>query len=164
MLALASCGENNSNGGNNSSAANFETITYTIVGSLPEGLTYIPSSTQFPNPSFYKDSGLKLRYENMGVSTAIPEFTGSLNVTIDIALTNNEKTAAASTHLFTITALNSSSADCGVAYLDTVEVGTNTVKVDVTKATSLKVVMTGYPKTGEKFNNVNLKSLTIAKA
>ena len=166
MLALASCGGNNNstNGGNNSTVANFETITYTIAGSLPEGLTYIPSNTQYPDPEFYKNSGLKLRFENMGVSTTFNEITCSLNVTIDIALNVNKKTETASAHIFTITALDSSSAECGVAYLDTVQVGTNTVKIDVTKATSLKVVMTGYPKTGDTYNNVNFKGLTIAKA
>lgn len=166
MLALASCGGNNNstNGGNNSTVANFETITYTIAGSLPEGLTYITNNAQYPNPDFYKESGIKIRFENIGVSTTFTEFTGSLNVTIDIALNQNQKTQAASEHCFTVTALNSSSAECGVAYLDNVQVGTNTVKIDVTKATSLKVVMTGYPKTGDTYNNVNFKGLTIAKA
>lgn len=175
MLALASCGGNSNNNGSGqaqpstSSATsivqNFETVSYTIAGSLPEGLTYITNNEKFPNPEFYKESGIKIRFENIGVSTTFNEFTGSLNVTIDIALNPNSKTSAASTHVFTITALNASGSDCGVAYLDSVTAGTNTVKIDVTKATSLKVVMTGYPSAGDgKYNNVNFKGLTIAKA
>lgn len=172
MLALASCGGNNNstNGGQPSASGatsvvqNFETVSYTIAGSLPEGLTYITNNEKFPNPEFYKESGIKIRFENIGVSTTFNEFTGSLNVTIDIALNPNSKTSAASTHVFTITALNASGSDCGVAYFDSVQAGTNTVKIDVTKATSLKVIMTGYPKTGDKYNNVNFKGLTVAKA
>ena len=174
MMALASCGGNsNSNGSgqaqpSTSSATsvvqNFETVSYTIAGSLPEGLTYITNNEKFPNPEFYKESGIKIRFENIGVSTTFNEFTGSLNVTIDIALNPNSKTSAASTHVFTITALSASGSDCGVAYLDSVTAGTNTVKIDVTKATSLKVIMTGYPKDGDKYNNVNFKGLTVAKA
>lgn len=175
MLALASCGGNSNNNGSEqaqpstsgatSVVQNFETVSYTIAGSLPEGLTYITNNEKFPNPEFYKESGIKIRFENIGVSTTFNEFTGSLNVTIDIALNPNSKTSAASTHVFTITALNASGSDCGVAYLDSVTAGTNTVKIDVTKATSLKVVMTGYPSAGDgKYNNVNFKGLTIAKA
>ena len=172
MLALASCGGNNNstNGGQPSASGatsvvqNFETITYTIAGSLPEGLTYITNNAQYPNPEFYKESGIKIRFENIGVSTTFTEFTGSLNVTIDIALNQNQKTQAASEHCFTVTALNASGTDCGVAYFDTVQSGTNTIKIDVTKATSLKVIMTGYPKAGDKYNNVNFKGLTVAKA
>lgn len=170
MLALASCGGNSNNNGSGqaqpstSVVQNFETVSYTIAGSLPEGLTYITNNEKFPNPEFYKESGIKIRFENIGVSTTFNEFTGSLNVTIDIALNPNSKTSAASTHVFTITALNASGSDCGVAYLDSVTAGTNTVKIDVTKATSLKVIMTGYPKDGDKYNNVNFKGLTVAKA
>lgn len=172
MLALASCGGNNNstNGGQPSASGatsvvqNFETVSYTIAGSLPEGLTYITNNEKFPNPEFYKESGIKIRFENIGVSTTFNEFTGSLNVTIDIAFNPNQKTQAASEHCFTVTALNASGTDCGVAYFDSVQAGTNTVKIDVTKATSLKVIMTGYPKTGDKYNNVNFKGLTVAKA
>ena len=172
MLVLASCGGNNNstNGGQPSASGatsvvqNFETVSYTIAGSLPEGLTYITNNEKFPNPEFYKESGIKIRFENIGVSTTFNEFTGSLNVTIDIAFNPNQKTQAASEHCFTVTALNASGTDCGVAYFDSVQAGTNTVKIDVTKATSLKVIMTGYPKVGDKYNNVNFKGLTVAKA
>ncbi len=174
MLALASCGGNSNNNGSGqaqpstsgatSVVQNFETVSYTIAGSLPEGLTYITNNEKFPNPEFYKESGIKIRFENIGVSTTFNEFTGSLNVTIDIAFNPNQKTQAASEHCFTVTALNASGTDCGVAYFDSVQAGTNTVKIDVTKATSLKVIMTGYPKTGDKYNNVNFKGLTVAKA
>ncbi len=172
MLALASCGGNSTSGGqtqpstsdSTSVVQNFETVSYTIAGSLPEGLTYITNNEKYPDPEFYKESGVKIRFENIGVSTTFNEFTGLLNVTIDIALNPNQKTETASEHCFTVTALNASGADCGVAYFDDVQAGTNTVKIDVTKATSLKVIMTGYPKSGDKYNNVNFKGLTIAKA
>lgn len=140
----------------------FETTTYTINKALPEGLTYINSAGK--DPEFYGNGSLKIRFEEIGVSAAISTFTGSLNVTISLTLNPNKKTSAASEHTFTVTALNAEGKEAGVAYFDSVTAGENTVKIDVTNATTLKVVMTGYPTDGTTYYNVGLGSLVLAQA
>lgn len=145
-----------------SDPSKFETATYTINKALPEGLTYINSAGK--DPEFYGNGSLKIRFEEIGVSAAISTFTGSLNVTINIKLNPNTKTSAASEHTFTVTALNAEGKEAGVAYFDSVTAGENTVKIDVTNATTLKVVMTGYPTDGTTYYNVGLGSLVLAQA
>ncbi len=145
-----------------SDPSKFETATYTINKALPEGLTYINSAGK--DPEFYGNGSLKIRFEEIGVSAAISTFTGSLNVTISLTLNPNTKTSAASEHTFTVTALNAEGKEAGVAYFDSVTAGENTVKIDVTNATTLKVVMTGYPTNGTTYYNVGLGSLVLAQA
>lgn len=145
-----------------SDPSKFETATYTINKALPEGLTYINSAGK--DPEFYGNGSLKIRFEEIGVSAAISTFTGSLNVTISLTLNPNTKTSAASEHAFTVTALNAEGKEAGVAYFDSVTAGENTVKIDVTNATTLKVVMTGYPTNGTTYYNVGLGSLVLAQA
>ncbi len=145
-----------------SDPSKFETATYTINKALPEGLTYINSAGK--DPEFYGNGSLKIRFEEIGVSAAISTFTGSLNVTISLTLNPNTKTSAASEHTFTVTALNAEGKEAGVAYFDSVTAGENTVKIDVTNATTLKVVMTGYPTDGTTYYNVGLGSLVLAQA
>lgn len=145
-----------------SDPSKFEAVNFTINDAIPDGMTYVNSVNS--NPDYYGNGALKIRFTDVGVSAAISEFTGSLNVAIDITLNPNSKKDAGGDHVFTVTALNAAGEECGTAYFDEVIAGTNSVKINVTSAVTIKVILTAYPKTNTTFNNVGLKSVALAQA
>lgn len=141
-------------------------ITGTLSPTIPADWTYITNDAAYPNPSFYTTAGLtgiKFSFENQGIQS--PEFTPNTNITVTLlvnALNQNTKTGT-NTNFFTITGLNASNEVVATAYLTTVIKGENKVELSGVNIVKVKVVMTGYPYDGAKYNNVNLASVTIAE-
>lgn len=138
-------------------------ITATFNNAIPEGWTYITNNSQYPDPDYYKDGELKLNFEGMGVESPIFAAQSGVTVTINIAALNeNTKTAAASTDLFTFTALSESGEVVNNATLQSLNVGNNTVNLSGEGIVKVKVIMTGYPHNGNKYCNVSLASVTVS--
>lgn len=139
-------------------------ITYTINNAMPTGLSYITNNSNYPNPKYYTNGGLKVNYEKMGVQTAQFAAANKVVVTIDIkALNPNEKTYASSTDIITVYGLDASGATVATGTLTSVAAGTgNVVTLEGTGIVAVKVIMTGYPKVGTTYQNINLGGLTVS--
>ena len=132
----------------------------TINGSFTS-FTYITNNSTYPNPSFYKDGGLKMNFENMGVLTTTFEAQNSVNVTLTInALNGNTKTGS-SNDVFTVYGLNSAGEVVATTVLQTVVVGDNTVTLEGEGIVQVKVIMTAYPHNGTQYCNVSLGGLKV---
>ena len=141
--------------------------TATINNAIPAGWTYIPNNPSYPDPSFYKDGGLKLNFVDMGVTS--PSFTAidSVNVSVLInALNPNTKTNEADDiHVFTVTGLDSSGNEISsaIGYIDELAKGeTSSVTISGTGICQVKIVMTAYYNDGTACNNASLGGVTIS--
>ena len=141
--------------------------TATFNSAIPTGWTYIPNNPSYPNPSFYKDGGLKMNYVDMGVTS--PSFTASDSVNVSVlinALNENTKTNEADDiHVFTVTGLDSSGNEISsaIGYIDEIAKGeTSSVTISGTGICQVKVVMTAYYNNGTKCFNASLGGVTIS--
>lgn len=142
----------------------FTDLVYEIASQMPTGLTYITNNSQYPDPDFGSQGGLKLRFEGQGMQTTEFTVVNNIFVTLTIgALNANSKTAQASTDLFTIYGLNASGSVVATKTLTSVIVGDNTVELSGPNITSVKVIMTGYPYNGSAYCNPLVTSLAITK-
>ena len=139
----------------------------TFNSAMPSGWTYIPNNPSYPNPSFYKDGGLKMNYVDMGVTS--PSFTASDSVNVSVlinALNPNTKTNEADDiHVFTVTGLDSSGNEISsaIGYIDELAKGeTSSVTISGTGICQVKVVMTAYYNDGTACNNASLGGVTIS--
>ena len=140
----------------------FETITYTIGSSMPNGLTYITNNSSYPDPNMGSSGGLKLRFEGQGVQTTSFQTVNQLYVTIVIgALNENTKTGTNSDY-FTVYGLNASGSVVATSKLTSVKVGDNTVNLSGNGIVSVKVIMTGYPYNGNKYCNPLMTGLVLS--
>ena len=139
-------------------------LVYTINKALPKGLSYITNNTAYPNPSFYKNSGLKMNYENMGILSETFKAEKVLTVVLNVlALNENEKTGSSEKY-FTVYGLDAEGNIVAEAALTSVAVGNiNSVVLTSESANivQVKVMMTGYPHNGNKHCNVNLGGMSI---
>lgn len=136
-------------------------IIGTINNAIPEGWSYITNNEQYPQPSYYKDGGLKMNFENMGIASPVFTATASVEVVLTInALNQNTKTPA-SEDVFTITGLNASGSTVATATLKSVTKGDNSATLSGEGITQVKVIMTGYPSDGTKYCNVSLGGVKL---
>lgn len=129
---------------------------------IPTCWIYITNNPSYPDPTYYSNGGLKINYENMGITSREFNMQSNIKVIINIgALNANTKTTAASTDVFTVKGYNATGGVVGTAALTSVAVGENTVNLAGTGIVKVDVVMTGYPKIGSTYQNVNLASVKI---
>lgn len=159
---------NNNQGDNNQGNAqtpDYSSVIFsaTIDGAMPSNLTYITNNSQYPDPEFYSDGGLKMRFTNQGVKTA--QFSEQYAVRVYIiisALNENTKTDAAGVDAFTVYALDKNGNTVATATLNTLTAGdNNTVTLIADGIVAVKVVMTDYPFNGSKSCNVSLGGIKI---
>ena len=160
-------GDNNQGGNNqgNTQTPDYSSVifTATINGSMPTGLTYITNNADHPNPEFYSDGGLKMRFQNQGVQTASFAEQYAVRVSINIlALNENTKSEDASIDAFTVYALDKNGNVVATATLNTLTIGeSNTVTLIANGIVSVKVIMTDYPFNGSKACNVSLGGIKV---
>lgn len=136
--------------------------TGSINKAMPAGWTYITNNSQYPDPTFYSDGGLKFNFENMGIESPAFAAQSAVSVSIDVRALNANTKNPASQDVFTVSALNASDAVVGTATLQSAVAGANVVSVSGTDIVKIKVVMTGYPSNGEVYCNVSLGGVTIS--
>ena len=129
---------------------------------LPSNLSYVTNSDKYPNPAFYSNGGLKLNFEGQGVITNKFASQTSLKVSLNILALNDNTKTAASDDVFTIYALNDKGDVVAKATLKEVKVGSdNTVTVAGEGIVQIKVIMTGYPKSGTICKNVSFGGIVL---
>ncbi len=129
---------------------------------LPSNLSYVTNSDKYPNPAFYSNGGLKLNFEGQGVITNKFAPQTSLKVSLNILALNDNTKTAASDDVFTIYALNDKGDVVTKATLKEVKVGAdNTVTVAGEGIVQIKVIMTGYPKSGTTCKNVSFGGIVL---
>ncbi len=129
---------------------------------LPSNLSYVTNSDKYPNPAFYSNGGLKLNFEGQGVITNKFAPQTSLKVSLNILALNDNTKTASSDDVFTIYALNDKGDVVAKAALKEVKVGSdNTVTVAGEGIVQIKVIMTGYPKSGTTCKNVSFGGIVL---
>lgn len=130
---------------------------------LPSNLSYVTNNEKYPDPAFYSNGGLKLNFEGQGVITNKFTSQTSLKVSLSILALNDNTKTAASDDVFTIYALNDNGEVVATATLKEVKVGNdNTVTVSGEGIVQIKVIMTGYPKSGTTCKNVSFGGITLS--
>ncbi len=126
------------------------------------GGTYITNNEKYPNPSFYKDGGLKMNYVNMGLQSEKFEAQNLLVVKLIVnALNENTKSDNPDLPAFTVYGFNEAGEQVAAASLDTIVVGENLFSLQGDGIVLVKVIMTDYPFNGEKCANVSVGKVII---
>ena len=144
-------------------AASALPITGTINKAIPSGWTYITNNPAYPDAAFYSSGGLKLNFENQGITS--PEFNPEAQVEVNLvigALNSNTKSASASENVFTVEGLNASNEVVATGTLKTVAVGDNKVTLSGTGIVKVSAKMTGYYFDGTTRYNLDLKEVKIS--
>ncbi|MDR2557118.1 MAG: hypothetical protein LBC49_05340, partial [Bacteroidales bacterium] len=129
---------------------------------IPDCWTYITNNAAYPEPTYYGNGGLKLNYENMGITSREFNPQSNIKVTIKInAFNANQKTSAASPDVFTVKVYNAGGSVVGTGTLASVQAGDNIVNLTGTDIVKIDVVMTGFPNIGGTYQNVNLGGVTV---
>ena len=137
-------------------------INAEINGSIPSKLTYITNSDKYPDPDFYTNGGLKMKFVNQGIQTATFAKQSSVKVTFNIkALNENEKSETAGVDALTFYGLNSGGSVVAKATLNSLKVGNNEVVLNGEGIVSVKVVMTDYYSNGSKCCNISVGGLKV---
>lgn len=134
-----------------------------INKAMPEGWTYVSSDPEkYPNPEFYSDGGLKMRYINQGIESPAFSAASNVNVIINIkALNNNTKQEDPNIDPFTVTGYNEAGEEVSSATLKEVAVGENTVALEGSGIVKVKIIMTDYYSDGSVCKNVSLGGVTV---
>ena len=140
-------------------------VRITIANKEIKGGTYLTNNENYPNPSFYKDGGIKFNYVNQGLLTDTFAAQNLAYVTLTInALNQNTKEGNSDVPAFTVYGLNASGATVAKATLESVKVGDNLFVLQGDAMVQVKVVMTDYPFDGEKFCNVSVAGVVVEES
>jgi hypothetical protein len=147
------CGENKPSG--------TVLLTGTFNNAVPSNLTYITNNTNYPNPSWYSNGGLKMSYVNQGVSTATFAAQSSVKVTLTFSVLNpNEKTQN-DKDAFTFYGLDANGNVVATVTTDTITDLKASVVLSGEGIVSVKVIMTDYYSDGTVCYNLNLVTVTV---
>ena len=136
-------------------------VDATIDGSLPTTLAYITNNSEYPDPSFYSDGGLKLNFVNMGIQTTAFAAQNTVKATIKVKALNENTKTGDNAAVFTVYGLDAGGNVVATETIDEVVVGDNAVVLEGTDIVAVKVIMTNYAHNGNKFCNISVGGIKV---
>ncbi|MBR1785659.1 MAG: hypothetical protein IJ756_00635 [Paludibacteraceae bacterium] len=134
-----------------------------IANEIPTGWTYISNNPdQYPDPSFYKDGGIKMNFPGIGIQS--PEFDAAAEATINfsVKLNKNQKNNDGNdAKAFTAYGLDANGDVVAEEGLDVAAAGDFSITVAGEGIVAVKLIMTAYPTDGESFYNADLLAVEI---
>lgn len=134
-----------------------------IANKAITGGTYITNNSNYPNPSFYADGGLKMNFYNMGMLSETFTAKDSVQVTLKFnALNSNTKNENdANVDPFTVYGLNAAGEVVATASTNDVKVGSTVVELAGTGIVQVKVIMTDYYNDGTVRYNISFAGFEV---
>lgn len=134
-----------------------------IANKAITGGTYITNNSNYPNPSFYADGGLKMNFYNMGMLSETFTAKDSVQVTLKFnALNSNTKNENdANVDPFTVYGLDAAGEVVATASTNDVKVGSTVVELAGTGIVQVKVIMTDYYNDGTVRYNISFAGFEV---
>ncbi len=157
---VASCAHTYTNGVCSTCGALY--VGGTFNNAVPGDLSYITNNSDYPNPSYYANGGIKFNYVNQGIQTVSFAAQTSVDVTLTISKFNeNQKNENAEIDAFTFYALNANGEVVSSTTLNTLVAGDNTVTLEGEGIVAVKVIMTDFYHNGNKCCNLEIGGLSV---
>ena len=134
--------------------------TLTINSDLAAA-NYITNNASYPDPQYYADGGLKMRYVNMGVLTDKFEAQSKVKVAANILALNENTKSGTDADAFTAYGLNEAGEVVATASANPAAAGEFVIELTGEGIVQVKLIMTDYPSNGTKFCNVSFGGLTV---
>ncbi len=144
-------------------AAPVTVVDETIDGAFVN-CTYITNNANYPNPEFYSNGGLKLKYVNQGVLTNKFEAANKATVTLTFkSLNGNSKSEDAAVDAFTVYGLDAEGNVVATTTTNAIAEGDVELVLEGTGIVQVKIIMTDYYSDGTTCYNLSLGAIKVVK-